>query len=114
MPQNNIKTIAIFINTSWNIYNFRLRLLRCLQREGYRVVAIAPRDRYSKEIEQAGFEYHQIDINNMGTNPFEDFVLTAKLVRLYRKIRPDLLLHYTIKPNLYGNYAAKLVGIAGC
>lgn len=111
MIQNKNKTIAIFINTSWNIYNFRLELMKSLQREGYRIVAIAPRDRYSIKIEQAGFEYHQIDINNMGTNPLEDFVLTAKLVRLYRKIRPDLLLHYTIKPNLYGNYAAKLVGI---
>ena len=105
------KTIAIFINTSWNIYNFRLELMKSLQREGYRVVAIAPRDRYSKNIEEAGFEYHQIDINNMGTNPIEDFILTGKIFRLYRKIQPDLLLHYTIKPNLYGNYAAKLAGI---
>ncbi len=105
------KTIAIFINTSWNIYNFRLELMKCLQDDGYRVVAIAPRDRYSKSIEQAGFEYHQIDINNMGTNPLEDLLLTGKLFRLFRKIRPDLLLHYTIKPNLYGNYAAKLAGI---
>ena len=107
----NNKTIAIFVNTSWNIYNFRLELLRRLQREGYRVVTIAPRDRYSKNIEQAGFEHHHIDINNMGTNPLEDLLLTGKLFRLYRKIRPDLLLHYTIKPNLYGGYAAKLAGI---
>lgn len=105
------KSIAIFVNTSWNIYNFRLELLRRLQREGYRVVTIAPRDRYSKKIEQAGFEHHHIDINNMGTNPLEDLLLTGKLFRLYRKIRPDLLLHYTIKPNLYGGYAAKLAGI---
>jgi len=41
---NKNKTIAIFVNTSWNIYNFRLELLRRLQREGYRVVAIAPKD----------------------------------------------------------------------
>lgn len=111
MDQNTNKTIAIFINTSWNIYNFRLQLMRKLQKEGYRVVAIAPRDSYSKKIEQAGFEYHQIDINNLGTNPFQDLVLTGKLFKLYRKIRPDLLLHYTIKPNLYGAYAAKLAGI---
>ena len=111
MIQSKNKTIAIFINTSWNIYNFRLELMKSLQTEGYRVVAIAPRDRYSEYIEQAGFEYHQIDINNMGTNPLEDFILMSKLFRLYRKIQPDLLLHYTIKPNLYGNYAAKLAGI---
>jgi glycosyltransferase involved in cell wall biosynthesis len=111
MDQNKNKTIAIFINTSWNIYNFRLELMRSLQCEGYRVVAIAPKDRYSKKIEQAGFEHHAIDINNLGTNPLEDLVLTGKIFRLYRKIQPDLLLHYTIKPNLYGSYAAKLAGI---
>jgi len=111
MNQNKIKTIAIFINTAWNIYNFRLQLMRRLQSEGYRVVAIAPRDRYSKKIEQAGFEYHHIDINNMGTNPLEDLLLTARIFRLYRKIRPDLLIHYTIKPNIYGTYAAKMAGI---
>ena len=111
MSQNTIKTIAIFINTAWNIYNFRLQLMRRLQSEGYRVVAIAPRDRYSKKIEQAGFEFHHIDINNMGTNPLEDLLLTARIFRLYRKIRPDLLIHYTIKPNIYGTYAAKMAGI---
>ena len=68
MIQSKNKTIAIFINTSWNIYNFRLQLMTRLQGEGYRVVAIAPEDGYSQKIEEAGFEYHSIDINNMGTN----------------------------------------------
>lgn len=111
MDQNNNKTIAIFINTSWNIYNFRLQLMKSLQREGYRVVAIAPRDEFSQNIEEDGFEYYSIDINNMGTNPFEDIKLTAAIFRLYQKIRPDLLLHYTIKPNIYGCFAAKLAGV---
>ncbi|HIP13157.1 MAG TPA: glycosyltransferase family 1 protein, partial [Arcobacter sp.] len=41
------KTIAIAINTSWNIFNFRVGLLKALQEEGYKIVAIAPQDDYS-------------------------------------------------------------------
>ena len=111
MDQNKKKTIAIFINTSWNIYNFRLQLMRRLQSEGYRVVAISPEDDFSQKIEEAGFEYYSIDINNMGTNPLEDIQLTGAIFRLYKKVQPDLLLHYTIKPNIYGTIAAKLAGV---
>lgn len=111
MTQKKNKIIVIFINTAWNIYNFRLQLLRELQEQGFRIVAIAPRDRYSDKIEKAGFEYHAINMNNMGTNPVEDLRLIVTLFNLYRKIQPDLALHYTIKPNIYGAIAAKLAGV---
>jgi glycosyltransferase involved in cell wall biosynthesis len=106
-----IKTIAVFINTSWNIYNFRLQLLKALRDEGFRVVSIAPRDNYSDRIGEAGFEHHEIDINNMGTNPLEDLQLTRRIYALYRKIKPDVALHYTIKPNIYGTVAARMAGV---
>ena len=63
------KTIAIAINTSWNIYNFRVGLLKALQEEGYNIVVVAPHDVYSEKLEALGFAYHNIDINNKGTNP---------------------------------------------
>ena len=107
----NNKTIAIVINTSWNIYNFRLGLLKVLQKEGYRIVAIAPVDDYSPKLEALGVEYHNITINNKGTNPVEDLKLIAAFYQLYKKIKPDVLLHYTIKPNIYGTVAARLAGI---
>jgi len=105
------QTIAIVINTAWNIFNFRLGLMHALKREGYRVVAIAPRDAYSEKIEAAGFTYIPIEMNNKGTNPFEDLKLTASLYACYKKLSPDLILHYTIKPNIYGSMAARLLGI---
>jgi len=91
------KTIAIVINTSWNIYNFRLGILKSLQKEGYRIVAIAPYDIYSQKsqkLEALGFEYHNIDINNKGTNPIEDMKLVWEFYQLYKKVKPDILLHY--------------------
>ena len=105
------KTIAIVINTSWNVFNFRLGLLKALQKEGYKIVIIAPRDAYSQKLKSIGFEYHNIIMNNKGTNPFEDSKLIYHLYKLYKKIKPDILLHYTIKPNIYGSFAAGLLGI---
>lgn len=105
------KTIAIVINTSWNIYNFRLGLLNALKEDGYKVVCIAPNDSYSKKLEALGFEYHDIQINNMGTNPIEDLKLIVSLYSLYKKVSPDIILHYTIKPNIYGSIAANMLNI---
>lgn len=105
------KTIAIVINTSWNIYNFRVGLLKALQKEGYKIIAIAPYDRYSEKLENLGFKYYEIKINNKGTNPIEDAKLIWDFYRLYKKLDIDVLLHYTIKPNIYGTMAARMLEI---
>ena len=108
---NKKKTITIIINTSWNIYNFRVGLLKALQDEGYKIVVIAPYDTFSHKLEELGFEYHEVKMNNKGTDPFEDLILLWDFYRLFRKIKPVVSLHYTIKPNIYGTLAATLAGV---
>jgi len=82
-----------------------------LQQEGYRIVAIAPLDKYSAKLEELGIEYHDIKINNKGTSPVEDAKLVYALYRLYKKVSADVLLQYTIKPNIYGSMAAGMLGM---
>lgn len=106
-----MKTIVISINTSWNIFNFRLGLLKALQKEGYRIVAVAPTDDYSEKLEALGFDFYNIDINNKGTNPLEDAKLVVAFYKLYKQIAPDVILQYTIKPNIYGSIAAGILAI---
>ncbi|MBX0291425.1 glycosyltransferase family 4 protein [Hymenobacter sp. HSC-4F20] len=104
--------VAIVINTSWNIWNFRRSLVRALQAAGHEVLAIAPPDDYSARLEtELGCRYVPILMENKGTNPVKDAQLTRRFYRLYRRERPDVVLHYTIKPNIYGTLAAKLAGI---
>ena len=100
------KTIAIVINTSWNVYNFRLNLLKSLQKEGYKIVVIAPKDTYSKLLEDEGFEFHHLELDNDSTNTLKELKLFFHLLSIYRDVKPDILLHYTIKPNIYGTLAA--------
>jgi len=105
------KTIAIVINTSWNIFNFRVGLLKALQSQGYKIIAIAPRDECSSKLEAFGFEYHEIKMNNKGTNPVEDAKLVYDFYKLYKQVAPDVILQYTIKPNIYGSTAAGILRI---
>ncbi|MBC6610906.1 glycosyltransferase family 4 protein [Hymenobacter sp. BT507] len=104
--------VAIVLNTSWNIWNFRRSLVKALQAAGHEVLAIAPPDDYSQRLEtELGCRFVPILMENKGTNPAKDAQLTQRFYRLYRRERPDVVLHYTIKPNIYGTLAAKLAGI---
>jgi glycosyltransferase involved in cell wall biosynthesis len=105
------KKILISINTSWNIINFRLGLLQALQKEDYKIIVLAPKDSYSELFQDYNFEYYDIEMNNKGTNPIEDLKLTISYYKILKKIKPDLILNYTIKPNIYGTIAANLLSI---
>ena len=102
--------VVISLNTSWNIYNFRLNLARALKKNGYEVILVAPYDDYSDTLKEE-FEYHDIYINNKGTNPKEDLKTLIGFYKLYKKLKPDVVLNYTIKPNIYGNIACSVLGI---
>jgi len=110
-PQSRSGTIVLFANTCWSIYNFRLNLIRLLSQKGYRVVVIAPEDGYVDRVVEAGAHFQPISIQPYGTNPFRDLSVIFLLVRLLRKHRADLLITYTIKPNIYGSIAAARMAI---
>jgi glycosyltransferase involved in cell wall biosynthesis len=103
--------IAIVLNTSWNIYNFRMSFVRTLLAQGYEVHTIAPADDYTHHLTAAGCIHHKVTMDSRGANPIKDLALLAELFMIYRKIRPDIILHYTIKPNVYGTLAAALLRI---
>lgn len=103
--------VAIVVNTSWNIYNFRMNFVKALQKAGHEVHAIAPRDEYSRHLEEAGCKYHNLHMDSRGANPVKDSALILELAYIYWRIKPDVVLHFTVKPNVYGTLAAALLGI---
>jgi len=102
--------IVISSNTSWSIYNFRLNLARNLSKNGYKVILVAPRDKYSEILEKE-FDYYDVFMNNKGTNPIEDFKTIISYYRLYKDIKPNIVLNFTIKPNIYGTIACSWLKI---
>jgi len=103
--------IAIVLNTSWNIYNFRLGLLKALRANGHEVLAIAPRDDYSDKLIEEGCTFIPVKMDSRGINPLKDLGLLMELYFIYRKVQPDIILHYTIKPNIYGTLAARMLNL---
>lgn len=100
--------VALVVNTSWNVWNFRMSLLRRLEAEGYDISVIAPEDEFSSRLP---FAYHPVSITSRSLNPFVDLRTFIQLYCVLRKIRPDVVLLYTAKPNVYGNFAARFLGI---
>jgi len=103
--------IAISINTTWNVVNFRLGLIKALQKDGHEIIAISPSDEYVQKLNSVGVKHYNITMNPQGTNPLEDFKIIKAYKKLFREIKPDIILSYTIKPNIYGNLAAGKLGI---
>lgn len=103
--------IAIVLNTSWNIYNFRLNFINALLAQGHEVHTIAPVDEYTRRLVDAGCTHHKVRMDSRGANPIKDSALIFELYLIYRKVRPDIILHYTIKPNVYGTLAAATLKI---
>ena len=103
--------IAIVLNTSWNIYNFRMNFIKALQAEGHEVHTIAPVDKYTQLLQEAGCIHHNVKMDSRGANPIKDVALIFELGFIYHRLRPDVILHYTIKPNVYGTLAAAILRI---
>lgn len=104
--------IIICLNTAWNLVNFRASLIRALVAAGHEVVAVAPDDKYAASLNVLGCRFVPLHMENGGTNPVQDALLTWRFVRLFVSERPDVYLGYTVKPNVYGSLAAHMLGIS--
>ena len=103
--------IALVCNTAWAIYTYRQGLLRALNEAGAQVIIIAPRDRTFEPLAAMGCRCIDLPVASKGTNPADDLRTLRALYRHYRALKPDVVFHYTIKPNIYGSIAAWLARV---
>lgn len=62
-------------------------------------------------IEAIGCQYIHTSMSRRGINPLEDLRLISRYQRVVQTVSPDLILTYTIKPNVYGNYVGNRLGV---
>ncbi|SFC31789.1 Glycosyltransferase involved in cell wall bisynthesis [Parapedobacter composti] len=106
------KRIALVSNTSWSFVKFRLPLLIRLKAAGYGVIVVAPPDEESAVFAEHGLTYVPLlKLQQKGKNPWHDYRLYREIRQIYATWRPDLAIHYTIKPNIYATKAASSLGI---
>lgn len=107
-----MKTVTLSANTSWYLFNFRGSTIRRFIDDGYHVVCLSPPDDYSRKLEdEFGAEWAPLPMDNMGSNPVKDLGLIIRFWRYYRELKPVAALHFTIKNNVYGTWAAALNGV---
>ena len=102
--------VLIVVNQDWFFLSHRLPLARAIRSGGADVVIVAGDSGKAATIRAEGFEFIPMPISRRGLNPFRDLSTLGFLRRTYRRLRPDLVYHVTIKPVLYGSIAARLVG----
>ena len=78
---------------------------------GNTVIALTPFDDKIDEIKALGAELIETPINRRGINPAEDFKLFRNYKKLLKELKPDLVITYTIKPNVYGGFVCRMLKI---
>jgi glycosyltransferase involved in cell wall biosynthesis len=108
-----MKKKAIFIaNTGFALFNFRLPLMKYLANKGWSILAIANDEAdYAYKFKKYGFKFIDIPINHKGQNPIRDLLFLYRLLKIFRRERPDLVHNFTIKPVIFGSLAARLAGV---
>ena len=103
--------ILMTVNAAWNIWNFRRPLVEALQVDGHRITVLAPPDEAVQDLERLGCRVRRLEMSVKGLNPLDDVRLQRRFARIFREERPDAVLSYTIKNNVFGARAAKSVGV---
>ena len=99
------------VNAAWNIWNFRRPVIAALLAEGHRVTILAPGDEQVGNLERLGCRVRPLAMDQKGLNPLGDFLLMRRMKQAFADERPDVILSYTIKNNIYGALAARSLGI---
>ncbi len=100
--------VGLLANTSWYVYNFRRNLLCEIRRQGHDVFVIAPFDKYTQKICALGIPCFQLHLHQTSRNPAREFLSFLQLWHVLRSARPDFLLTFTIKCNIYAGLLSAL------
>lgn len=104
------KRIVILANQSGGLYDFRKDLMIALQ-EKAEVYAVVPHNDRWDELQALADRVIELPIDRRGMNPARDAKLLGQYRAILKRLRPDLVLTYTIKPNIYGGLACRALHI---
>lgn len=108
---NKALRIVISVNAAWNVWNFRRPLVEALLAAGHTVTILAPQDDTFPRLRAMGCQVRNLEMNVKGLNPMHDYGLLRRFTQIFAELRPDVILSFTIKNNIFGALAAKSAGI---
>ena len=94
------------------LFNFRAGLMKAVKAHGYEVLGGGSGgDGYEPSIEALGVPFSSLPVSFKPINPFADLALVWTLYRWYRREKPVVVHHFTVKPVIYGSIAARMARV---
>lgn len=106
-----MKKILIVGNNDGGLYLFRAELVEKLISDLFEVHFTVPYGDKVPILIEKGASYHEIDVDRRGMNLLKDLLLLKNYKKLFSEIKPDIVLSYTVKPNIYGGLIARYLKI---
>lgn len=115
--------ILIIGGNAQSLVDFRGDMIQNMVEQGHEVIAMAPEvdlegilatavsGSVSAKMQDRGARYLPFPLSRTGINPLRDLHTLFFLTRKMLELKPDVVLSYTIKPVIYGSWAARLAGV---
>lgn len=103
--------ILTLANHPYVIHKFRYELFEALLSDTNNVTISCPYDPILDRLINIGCQFVPIDLNRHTLNPLKEVDLLLSFYKVIKRIKPDIILTYTIKPNIYGGLIVTLLGI---
>jgi glycosyltransferase involved in cell wall biosynthesis len=103
--------VLITANAAWNLWNFRRPIIEALVRDGCTVTILAPEDDCIEDLRRIGCKFLALTMNVKGLNPLEDLRLVRRFSQVFEREKPNVVLSFTIKNNIFGAMGARSLGI---
>ena len=94
--------ILILANNDVGLYKFRKELIQSFIEKKHEVYISLPYGEFVNDLQSMGCVFFRTDFDRRGMNPLSDFKLFYTYYRIIKETKPDVVLTYTIKPNIYG------------
>src|SRR5699024_3037867 len=104
-----MKKVVILSNHHAYTYNFRKEIIQALIEENYQVTVVLPYGQKVEKLKEMGCEIIDLSLDRRGLNPIKDLKLLYNYFKIIRSLKPDVVLSYTIKPNIYGGIASRIL-----
>lgn len=105
------KKVLLICGISQTVITFRLGLIKAFRDKGYSVTVIALDEDYKQDIVEKGIEFYSVNSQNRSLNPFGMSRLQKKYKALIKRIQPEIVFTFMLKPNIFGVRAAKKCGV---
>lgn len=102
--------ILIAANNDIGLYKFRKEVVEALLKENEVYISL-PNGDYIEYFVNKGCHYCQCEFDRHGTNPIKELQQISYYKKLLKKIKPDIVFTYTIKPNVYCGAACASMNI---